>query len=364
MTDDVWRGAAEQQARDLAAARAETEWVRSSMAATDRDRLAKIRELNAELDQLRSQLSDVREAVGESPNVLHESLLTGLLRMVEIVDQAGEVEAENVRMINRNERLRAERDQAHVELAERDSLRAQLATVSDTLQDVGETLARLDEISAGLRRLALSWRVQPPQAHALEALAGDVDQVRNHLADAAAVDTTAVPLVDTVPLPVDILAANERMGEALVEIGMALGLPTPSARVRWGAPEILARIRSEAGVGAEAEGVLWMALRYALGRATFAPTEVLWAVRAHAHRLELWQRERMAGEIEQAIAADQAGMDMDIQAWQRTASALRGVCGAAWPVCEERMGTIPPADPDRWCPRCGWTRHLHPGQTP
>lgn len=37
--------------------------------------------------------------------------------------------------------------------------------------------------------------------------------------------------------------ANTRMGEALVEIGMALGLPRPTVQHHWGAPEILARIR-------------------------------------------------------------------------------------------------------------------------
>lgn len=40
----------------------------------------------------------------------------------------------------------------------------------------------------------------------------------------------------------DILDANERLGEALVEIGMALGLPAPRTGATWGAPEILARI--------------------------------------------------------------------------------------------------------------------------
>lgn len=38
------------------------------------------------------------------------------------------------------------------------------------------------------------------------------------------------------------LDANERMGDALVQIGMRLGLPRPTAQVRWGAAEILARI--------------------------------------------------------------------------------------------------------------------------
>jgi hypothetical protein len=36
--------------------------------------------------------------------------------------------------------------------------------------------------------------------------------------------------------------ANERMGEALVAIGMALGLPRPAVGCTWGAPEILATI--------------------------------------------------------------------------------------------------------------------------
>lgn len=55
-------------------------------------------------------------------------------------------------------------------------------------------------------------------------------RVREALAD-------AVALAD-----LDLLDANERMGEALVEIGMALGLPRPTAQCRWGAPEILAAI--------------------------------------------------------------------------------------------------------------------------
>jgi hypothetical protein len=48
------------------------------------------------------------------------------------------------------------------------------------------------------------------------------------------------------------LDANERLGEALTEIGMALGLPTPSARITWGRAEILARWAS---IRAGIEGV-------------------------------------------------------------------------------------------------------------
>lgn len=76
-------------------------------------------------------------------------------------------------------------------------------------------------------------------------------------------------------------------------------------------------------VGAEAQGVLWMALRYALGRATYAPAEVLGAIRAHAHRLPGWQRQRMADEIDRAIGTDAAGMGCDVAVWRRVAAALR-----------------------------------------
>lgn len=42
------------------------------------------------------------------------------------------------------------------------------------------------------------------------------------------------------------LDANQRMGEALVAIGMALGLPRPRTGATWGAPEILAKIAAGA----------------------------------------------------------------------------------------------------------------------
>ncbi|GEM_PF-6725667 len=42
-----------------------------------------------------------------------------------------------------------------------------------------------------------------------------------------------------------LLDANERMGQALVQIGMALGLPRPRTGATWGAPEILARIAEQ-----------------------------------------------------------------------------------------------------------------------
>lgn len=48
--------------------------------------------------------------------------------------------------------------------------------------------------------------------------------------------------VEDGPTAVELLDDNERLGAALVDIGIAVGLPRPSATVRWGAPEILARI--------------------------------------------------------------------------------------------------------------------------
>lgn len=136
--------------------------------------------------------------------------------------------------------------------------------------------------------------------------------------------------------------------------------------------ELIAAIGGPSGLGAPGAHVEIARLRSETDRLRAAVCELL------AERDQL--RSQLAEIREQATQASEpvmtevarglvrriarAGMDMDIQAWQRTASALRGVCGAAWPVCEERMGTIPPADPDRWCPRCGWARHIHPGQTP
>lgn len=60
------------------------------------------------------------------------------------------------------------------------------------------------------------------------------------------VETLPADAVRLVPDEMDLVDANERLGEALTEIGVALGLPTPNARIRWGAPQILARIASAA----------------------------------------------------------------------------------------------------------------------
>jgi hypothetical protein len=43
------------------------------------------------------------------------------------------------------------------------------------------------------------------------------------------------------------IEANETMGDALVDIGMALGLPRPTAQSHWGVTEILAAIEERHG---------------------------------------------------------------------------------------------------------------------
>lgn len=74
-------------------------------------------------------------------------------------------------------------------------------------------------------------------------------------------------------------------------------------------------------VGAEAEGVLWMAMRYALGRATYAVGECCDAIHAHCHQLRPAQRLRMAEEIDRAVA--DGVWECDDQLWRAAAAALR-----------------------------------------
>lgn len=83
-------------------------------------------------------------------------------------------------------------------------------------------------------------------------------------------------------------------------------------------------------VGAEAHGVLWMAMRYALGRRTYAVQEVGSAITQHAHRLAPWQRERMAKEIERELGydADGAAWGCDAVTWQQAITDLRRPTGA------------------------------------
>jgi hypothetical protein len=105
-------------------------------------------------------------------------------------------------------------------------------------------------------------------------------------------------------------------------------------------PELAARTpQPAADVGAEARGVLWMAMRYALGRRTYAAQEVGSAIAQHAHRLEPWQRERMAQEIERELGYDAEGAawGSDAATWWQAVSDLR----APQPVVPD-AGQAPP----------------------
>lgn len=61
-------------------------------------------------------------------------------------------------------------------------------------------------------------------------------------AAAEAVLSAGRPAAEPDEMQEHFLDANERMGAALVEIGMALGLPRPGVNATWGVPEILAKI--------------------------------------------------------------------------------------------------------------------------
>ncbi len=49
-------------------------------------------------------------------------------------------------------------------------------------------------------------------------------------------------IADDTSFEARLLGANEQLGDAIVQIGMALGLPRPDAQNHWGPAEILARI--------------------------------------------------------------------------------------------------------------------------
>lgn len=85
---------------------------------------------------------------------------------------------------------------------------------------------------------------QVPLSHVTEGDDHGVEAVREALAAASRAPGEPRPTVDE--MEAHFLDANERMGEALVAIGMALGLPRPRTGATWGAPEILAKIAAGA----------------------------------------------------------------------------------------------------------------------
>lgn len=70
--------------------------------------------------------------------------------------------------------------------------------------------------------------------------------------------------------------------------------------------------------------ILFYAFRYALGRRSYAVSEVASEVRAHAATLKPKIRNLMISEIKVADAADTIGMEMDRKEWMRTLKVLEG----------------------------------------
>ena len=65
------------------------------------------------------------------------------------------------------------------------------------------------------------------------------------------------------------------------------------------------------------EKVLFMAFRYALGRMTYVSLEMSEILIEKWDKISPSMRLRIQSEIRDAIDYDMAGMDMDIQQWQR-----------------------------------------------
>lgn len=95
-----------------------------------------------------------------------------------------------------------------------------------------------------------------------------------------------------------------------------------TSRAGWREPIVLDPRPGQAGqhVAADEPGVLWMAMRYALGRATYAVGECVKAIERHAADLPAEHRERMAAEIERSGVL---AVEADGPYWARAVAALR-----------------------------------------
>lgn len=67
----------------------------------------------------------------------------------------------------------------------------------------------------------------------------------------------------------------------------------------------------------------WPAMRYALGRKTYVTNDVSSVLVRRAFEIPKHVREKMALEIEKAIKSGNAGMDMDVEDWQRVLDAFK-----------------------------------------
>lgn len=73
------------------------------------------------------------------------------------------------------------------------------------------------------------------------------------------------------------------------------------------------------------ENVLFCAFRYALGRRSYVVDEIAYEIEQHAHELTPKVADLICKEINEAIARNQAGMDMDIKRWRRVVDNLQRV---------------------------------------
>lgn len=70
------------------------------------------------------------------------------------------------------------------------------------------------------------------------------------------------------------------------------------------------------------EDILFCAFRYALGRMTHAVSTVAEEIILHAPKIHRNTRDMMAKEIREALAKNQAGMDMDRKQWEAVLAKL------------------------------------------
>lgn len=78
------------------------------------------------------------------------------------------------------------------------------------------------------------------------------------------------------------------------------------------------------GRGADIDRLSVWAVRYALGRSTYAVGDVVDVLARNAAEIKPYTRWVICGDIDMAIAAGQVGMDMDREQWLRLRAALGG----------------------------------------
>jgi 2C-methyl-D-erythritol 2,4-cyclodiphosphate synthase len=70
------------------------------------------------------------------------------------------------------------------------------------------------------------------------------------------------------------------------------------------------------------ESLLVYSFRYALGRMTYAVSDVAMAIILNKHVLHPYTKELIRKEIAEAISMDRAGMEMDVEEWSNVYAEL------------------------------------------